>query len=141
MGFFGVCSGGAECSHLNAMVTNAASKPSVCFISLWRGDSRETRLSSVLGAASRWEGFGWMPVGATRRQGSDGLDFGRRLECFPGSQHLRWCSLRIAVAFFFFLFSWQHRAGDSGSLCTAQGGLVTGDWVSCGLRQKNCVRA
>lgn len=104
MGFFGVCSGGAECSHLNAMVTNAASKPSVCFISLWRGDSRETRLSSVLGAASRWEGFGWMPVGATRRQGSDGLDFGRRLECFPGSQHLRWCSLRIAVAFFFFFF-------------------------------------
>lgn len=53
VGFFGVCSGGAECSHLNVVVTNAASKPLVCFISLWSGDSRETRLGSALGAASR----------------------------------------------------------------------------------------
>lgn len=37
VGFFGVCSGGVQCSHLNAVVTNAASKPSACFILLFAG--------------------------------------------------------------------------------------------------------
>lgn len=78
VGFFGVCSGGVQCSHLNAVVTNAASKPSACFILLFAG---------------------------------------------------------------FFFFSWQHHTGDSGSLCAAWGGLVTGNWASCSFRQKNYVRA
>lgn len=60
VGFFGVYSGGVECSHLNAMVTNAASKPVLDF-SLELGQQRnQAELCAGKGLGGWWWGQRWV---------------------------------------------------------------------------------